>query len=255
MLSPDFQEEKHSVKRRAGDSLLLLPTPSPIEDEGLEGVANPPGMTVARDCTREAQDLASHLDNSNHGEQVNDLRWNLTRKQRESGRASMSKELLSDTVNSENTEGETKLFLSLDLPPKGNDRAALIMIPEDDCPCQNDIEETQRQVIHSLLVEKRKLQERIFSNLKDYEKRVTPFRDVFEKMRSLKRENEKLSKENQSMKETLQSTISSLQNQMTLAMATAVERKTELEQKLADAENTIRFLSEKLSNSNISTEE
>jgi len=57
------------------------------------------------------------------------------------------------------------------------------------------------------------------------------------------------------MKETLQSTISSLQNQMTLAMATAVERKTELEQKLADAENTIRFLSEKLSNSNISTEE
>ena len=33
LLSPEFQEQKIPPKRRAGDSLLLLPTPSPMEED------------------------------------------------------------------------------------------------------------------------------------------------------------------------------------------------------------------------------
>ena len=48
------------------------------------------------------------------------------------------------------------------------------------------------------------------------------------------------------MNETVQSTISTLQSQMTVAMTTALEKKTELETKLAAAEYTIQELSDKL---------
>jgi hypothetical protein len=65
-------------------------------------------------------------------------------------------------------------------------------------------------------------------------------------MRSLKFDNDKLKEENRSMNQTLQSTIATLQSQMKVAMTTALERKMILENKLADAENTIRELSEKL---------
>jgi hypothetical protein len=41
------------------------------------------------------------------------------------------------------------------------------------------LEEMQQQ-IDSLLTEKTKLQKRLFSTLKDYEKRVTPFRNLFD---------------------------------------------------------------------------
>jgi SMC interacting uncharacterized protein involved in chromosome segregation len=65
-------------------------------------------------------------------------------------------------------------------------------------------------------------------------------------MRFLKRQNEKLLKENRSINETLQSTIGSLQSQMAVAMTTALKKKSELEQKLVEAENTIKGLSDKL---------
>jgi SMC interacting uncharacterized protein involved in chromosome segregation len=72
-------------------------------------------------------------------------------------------------------------------------------------------------------------------------------------MRSLKVENEKLKKENLSMNETVQSTILTLQSQMTVAMTTALEKKTELEKRLAAAECTIQELSDKLRESENTT--
>jgi hypothetical protein len=62
-----------------------------------------------------------------------------------------------------------------------NGKSLLDRIPED-----NDIQiidDMQQQII-SLQIDKKKLQDRIFANTKDYEKRITPFRNIFEEVRS-----------------------------------------------------------------------
>jgi uncharacterized protein (DUF2164 family) len=65
-------------------------------------------------------------------------------------------------------------------------------------------------------------------------------------MRSLEERNKTLMKENRNMNDTFQSTVSSLQNQLTTIVTTALEKKAELEKKLSDAEFTIQELTEKL---------
>ena len=106
-------------------------------------------------------------------------------------------------------------------------------------------EEMQRQ-IDSLLIEKRNLQKRAYVGVKDYEKRATPFRNLFDDMRALKKSNEKLKNENKSINETLQSTIASLQSQMQLVLTTALKKRKELEEQLAAAEASVEELTAKL---------
>lgn len=65
-------------------------------------------------------------------------------------------------------------------------------------------------------------------------------------MRALRQANKKLADENRSLNETLSSTITTLQNQMAAAMMTAVEKKQGLERKLAESEETVRLLRDKL---------
>lgn len=58
-------------------------------------------------------------------------------------------------------------------------------------------------------------------------------------MKNLRAKNIKLEKENQEMNIALQSTIVGLQKQMTAALSTALQKRTELENKLGEAETTI----------------
>ncbi|OEU18616.1 hypothetical protein FRACYDRAFT_236894 [Fragilariopsis cylindrus CCMP1102] len=76
-------------------------------------------------------------------------------------------------------------------------------------------------------------------SLTDYEQRISPFRNVFEEMRSLRNENKRLNDENRHMAYTLQ-------NQMATTMTTALEKKQELERELTDAQKTITNLLEKV---------
>jgi ABC-type Fe3+-citrate transport system substrate-binding protein len=65
-------------------------------------------------------------------------------------------------------------------------------------------------------------------------------------MRDLRKANKVLSEENRRVNETLRSTIGTLQNQMNAAMVTAVEKKKELERRLAESEEIIRLLRQRL---------
>lgn len=65
-------------------------------------------------------------------------------------------------------------------------------------------------------------------------------------MQALRKANAKLADENRSLNDTLRSTIGALQNQMAVAMMTAVEKKQELEKRLAESEENVRLLREKL---------
>ncbi|KAG7365101.1 hypothetical protein IV203_038304 [Nitzschia inconspicua] len=132
---------------------------------------------------------------------------------------------------------------------KFDGKTILDCIPEDNVHyhCTQTSETSKRlegmqSQIRSLQIDKKKLQDRIFMSTKDYEKRVTPFRNIFEEKRILRAANSKLKQENESINQTLLSAVSSLQDQMSLALTTALQNKTELEEKLSLAESTIQKL-------------
>ena len=76
--------------------------------------------------------------------------------------------------------------MRMNSPIKYNGKTILEVIPENPNNNLLDVDSNNgnlhKEVIEPLMLEKKKLQDRIFSHLKDYEKRVTPFRDVFEKV-------------------------------------------------------------------------
>ncbi|KAG7346271.1 hypothetical protein IV203_005339 [Nitzschia inconspicua] len=132
---------------------------------------------------------------------------------------------------------------------KFDGKTILDCIPEDNVHyhCTQTSETSKRlegmqSQTRSLQIDKKKLQDRIFMSTKDYEKRVTPFRNIFEEKRILRAANSKLKQENESINQTLLSAVSSLQDQMSTALTTALQNKTELEEKLFLAESTIQKL-------------
>jgi BMFP domain-containing protein YqiC len=66
-------------------------------------------------------------------------------------------------------------------------------------------------------------------------------------IRKLRAENNRLKEENRSMNETLITTIGQLQSQMTQAMGAALQKKVELEKKLADTRKENEILQARLS--------
>lgn len=66
-------------------------------------------------------------------------------------------------------------------------------------------------------------------------------------IRKLRAENNRLKEENRSMNETLTTTIGQLQSQMTQAMGAALQKKVELEKKLADTRKENEILQARLS--------
>jgi hypothetical protein len=218
LLSPDFQEQKIPPKRRAGDSLLLLPTPSPMDEDFVEEEEDLSIVVVSNSSknksstTKEAEEtkqvtaktiIELDYDNDNLTKFVNSTR---RRNERNRRRRSTSQfvssggkgkdESVLDDINEMNDSQNKILYddvvenvepssVRLNSPIRYNGKTILEVIPEN--PNNNEPEATSTETLHKeviepLMIEKKKLQDSIFSHLKDYEKRVTPFRDVFEKV-------------------------------------------------------------------------
>jgi hypothetical protein len=217
-LSPDFQSQKQPVKRRADESLLLLPTPSPIE--GLEEIDCQqeealihtteafPGEAILnekRTCIQSSIEVKENNNENSHafvfdGSHVSTRRKkgrreSLCPKLSHSGKQSFQpdEDFGVEQIGCRESPCETTRQQTL---PKYNEKTVLYPISEcidtsesdkqfhNICPSYH--EEMQNQ-INLLLIEKRKLQDKIFSNTKDYEERVTPFRSVFDEVRPFQR--------------------------------------------------------------------
>jgi hypothetical protein len=221
LLSPDFQEQKIPPKRRAGDSLLLLPTPSPMDEDFEEEEEEDLSIVVLSNLsrnksstTKEAEETKQVTakttiefdhdnDNLTNSKFVNSARRRNERNRRRrstsqfvlSGEKGKDESVLDDIDEMNDSQNKIPYddvvdnvepsSMRLNSPIRYNGKTILEVIPEN--PNNIEPEATNngtlhKEVIEPLMIEKKKLQDRIFSHLKDYEKRVTPFRDVFEKV-------------------------------------------------------------------------
>lgn len=132
-----------------------------------------------------------------------------------------------------------------------------ILEPVDDTPTsQRSTHMPLKSKYRAVLVENTTLHNRLSNIRKDYEERVTPFRDVFEDERKLriqnkqlKAANDKIQAQNQQLrkqKEEVDTMVAQLQTQMMTSLQAAIQNSNQLKQALAKANEKIESLEEEL---------
>jgi hypothetical protein len=132
-----------------------------------------------------------------------------------------------------------------------------ILEPVTDTPTsQRSTHMPLKSKYRAVLVENTTLHNRLSNIRKDYEERVTPFRDVFEDERKLrvqnnqlKAVNDKIQVQNQQLrkqKEDVDTMVAQLQTQMMTSLQAAIQNSNQLKQALAEANAKIESLEEQL---------
>jgi len=138
---------------------------------------------------------------------------------------------------------------------KVHDNTILVDIPESNasssvyndefCTCSTTLDLLRSQLEQSL-VDNHTLQSKINKLRSSYEPRITPFRDVFEEMKCLKVENERLKKEKYDTKVDVDKMVADLQQQMMTGMSAAVTKIQKLEREVNKLKDQNEELESKL---------